>query len=104
MYQLISEEDARIAANELYKTIYQWTGKHLLSNHLTQDSRNFIRQKICKAASDLFGYFYLTIKIHKTPRYGTCLGGPLCDTSKMYVQQVQLASHESKTTQKAQIT
>ena len=24
-YQLISEEDARIAANELYKTIYQWT-------------------------------------------------------------------------------
>jgi len=23
-YHLISEEDARIAANELYKTIYQW--------------------------------------------------------------------------------
>ena len=56
-YQLISEEDARIAANELYKT----------SDHLTQHSRSFIRQKICKAASDPFGYFYFTIKIHKTP-------------------------------------
>jgi hypothetical protein len=36
--------------------------------------------------------------------YGASLGGPLCDTSKMYVRQVRLASHESKTTQKAQIT
>ena len=42
MYQLISEEDARIAANELHKTIYQWMGIHLLSNHLTQDSSNYI--------------------------------------------------------------
>ena len=66
-YQLISEEDARIAANELYKTIYQWTRKHSLSDHLTQDSRNYIRQKIREASSDPFGYFYLTIKIHKTP-------------------------------------
>ena len=36
--------------------------------------------------------------------YGASLGGPLCNTSKMYVRQVRLASHESKTTQKAQIT
>ena len=33
--------------------------------------------------------------------YGASLGGPLCNTSKMYVRQVRLASHESKTTQKA---
>ena len=36
-------------------------------------------------------------------RYGASLGGPLGDTSKMYVWQVQLASHESETTQKALI-
>ena len=32
--------------------------------------------------------------------YGASLGGPLCNTSKMYVRQVRLASHESETTQK----
>jgi hypothetical protein len=37
-------------------------------------------------------------------RYGASLGGSLCDTSKMYVRQVRLASHKSETTQKAQIT
>jgi len=36
--------------------------------------------------------------------YGASLGGPLCDTSKMHVRQVRLASHESKITQKEQIT
>jgi len=66
-YQLISEEDARIAANELYKTIYQWMQIHSPSNHLTQDSRNYNHQKIREATSDPFGYFYLTLKIHKTP-------------------------------------
>ncbi len=34
--------------------------------------------------------------------YGASLGGPLCNTSKMYVRQVQLTSHESVTAQKAQ--
>ena len=54
MYQLILEEDAKIAANELYTTIYQWTGRHSLSDNLTQDRRNYIRQKICEASSDPF--------------------------------------------------
>ena len=36
--------------------------------------------------------------------YGASLGGSLCDTSKMQVGGVRLTSHESKTTQKAQIT
>ncbi len=66
-YQLISEEDAKIAANELYTTIYRWTRKHSLSDHLTKDRKKYIRQKIRYAISDPFGYFYLTIKIHKTP-------------------------------------
>ena len=44
-YQLILEEDAKIAANELYTTIYQWKQRHSLSDHLTQDRKNYIRQK-----------------------------------------------------------
>ena len=66
-YQLISEEEAKIAADELYTTIYQWTRRHSLSDHLNIDRRNYIRKKISEASSDPFGYFYLTIKIHKTP-------------------------------------
>ncbi len=42
MYQLISEEDAKIAADKLYTTIYQWTRRHSLSDHLTIDRRNYI--------------------------------------------------------------
>ena len=37
-------------------------------------------------------------------RYGASLGGPLCNTSKMYVQWVRLTSHEPETAQKAQTT
>ena len=36
--------------------------------------------------------------------YGASLGGTLCTTSKTLVGRVQLTSHESKTTQKAQTT
>jgi hypothetical protein len=36
--------------------------------------------------------------------YGASLGGTLCITSKTYVQQVRLMSHESESTQKAQLT
>ncbi len=56
-YQLISEEGAKIAAKELYTTIYQWTQKHSLSDHLTEDRKKYIRQKIRDAISDPFGYF-----------------------------------------------
>jgi hypothetical protein len=45
-YQHILEEDAKTAANELYTTIYQWTWKHSLCDHLTEDSKKYIRQKI----------------------------------------------------------
>ncbi len=34
--------------------------------------------------------------------YGASMGGTLCNTSKMWVRQVRLMSHELKTTQKAQ--
>jgi hypothetical protein len=36
--------------------------------------------------------------------YGASLGWPVCDTSKMYVQQVRLTIHESETAQKEQTT
>jgi len=65
-YQLISEEDAKIAAHGFYTTIYQWMWKHSLCEHLTKDSKKYIHQKIQDATSDPFGYFYLTFKIHKT--------------------------------------
>ena len=36
--------------------------------------------------------------------YGASLDGSLCNTSKMYIQQVQLTSHKSENAQKAQTT
>jgi hypothetical protein len=36
--------------------------------------------------------------------YGASLGGPLCDTSKMYVRRVRLMSHKSETAHKAKKT
>jgi hypothetical protein len=33
-YQLISEEEAKKAANKLYKTIYQWTRKYSICESL----------------------------------------------------------------------
>jgi hypothetical protein len=54
MYQLLSEGDARIAVNELYSNIYQWTRKYSICDLLIEDSRKYIRQKIQDATSDHF--------------------------------------------------
>jgi hypothetical protein len=84
-------------------------------------SRSFPQQSDCDYSRsrllDRFADWSCQIEVDGDPdvipshsnRWSTCwhgasLGGPLCDTSKMYVRQVRLASHESKTTQKAQIT
>ncbi len=66
-YQLISEEEAKKAANKLYKTIYQWMRKYSICESLNHDRRTYIRKQILKATLDPFRYLYLTIKIHKTP-------------------------------------
>jgi hypothetical protein len=66
-YQLISEGEAKKAANKLYKTIYQWMRKHSICESLNLDRRTYIHQQILKATLYPFGYFYLTIKILKTP-------------------------------------
>ncbi len=44
------------------------------------------------------------IHFDRHARYGASQGGPLCNTTKTYVRQVWLTSHESKTTQKTQLT
>jgi hypothetical protein len=70
-----SEELAQAAASNLFKEIYQWTRKHYkLCEYLTKDAVDYIRYWIQKNRSDPFGYFYLTIKIHKGP-LSTC---PVC--------------------------
>jgi hypothetical protein len=38
-----------------------------MHDRLTKDAVNYIRHNTMKNRSNLFGYFYLTIKIHKTP-------------------------------------
>jgi hypothetical protein len=45
--------------------IYKWTRN--AGSCLSQDARSYIRYWIQKNRFDPFGYFYLTIKIHKTP-------------------------------------
>jgi hypothetical protein len=63
-----SEELAQAAASNLFKEIYHWTQKHYkLCEYLTKVSVNYIQYWIQKNRSDPFGYFYLTIKIHKGP-------------------------------------
>ena len=64
-YVQVSEADARKASNDLFTEIYKWTRNAGLC--LSQDARSYIRYWIQKNRFDPFGYFYLTIKIHKTP-------------------------------------
>ena len=64
-YVQISEADAVKASNDLFTEIYKWTRK--AGTCLSQDARSYIRYWIQKNRFDPFGYFYLTIKIPKTP-------------------------------------
>ena len=64
-YVQISEADAIKASNDLFTEIYKWTRN--AGSCLSQDARSYIRYWIQKNRFDPFGYFYLTIKIHKTP-------------------------------------
>jgi hypothetical protein len=64
-YVQISEADAIKASNDLFTEIYKWTRN--AGSCLSQDARSYIRYWIQKNRFDPFGYFYLTIKIHKNP-------------------------------------
>jgi hypothetical protein len=62
-----TEKEAQVAAHALFTEIYQWTRTHQVCDSLKEDHLKYIRYWINQNLSDPFGYFYLTIKIHKGP-------------------------------------
>ncbi len=64
-YTLLSESTAQNDCNTLYRSIFQWSSKY--RTDLGTDTTKYIQNKIDKARSDPFGYFYLLAKLHKTP-------------------------------------
>lgn len=64
-YSILSNEQAIEGCNTLYKEISQWICNHRQS--LDDDTTRYIRERVEKARADPFGYFYLLVKLHKTP-------------------------------------
>mmetsp|Transcript_18939 Transcript_18939/g.41008 ORF Transcript_18939/g.41008 Transcript_18939/m.41008 type:complete len:639 (+) Transcript_18939:377-2293(+) len=64
-YLLLSEEQAQEEAQALKKEISDWTFEHRPA--LTDSETKFLRQKLKETIDDPFGYFYLLIKLHKSP-------------------------------------
>ncbi len=69
---MLTEAQAVRDIQELREEIYSWTICHLCS--LSDDMINFIRKHLDDTADDPLGYFYLLIKLHKTP----ISGKPVC--------------------------
>ena len=66
-YQIISEQQAYSEVAELKREIYRWTIRHRASKAVTDTQVKYIRKKLDETIEDPFGYFYLLIKLHKTP-------------------------------------
>ncbi|KAL7525345.1 hypothetical protein ACHAXR_000963, partial [Thalassiosira sp. AJA248-18] len=64
-YVVISEEQVLQEAELPKKEIFDWTIQNRQA--LTDDATKFIRSKLQESIKDPFGYFYLLIKLHKTP-------------------------------------
>ena len=64
-YTIIPEEQALRDAKILSKEIFDWTLRH--RRKLTDDVVRYIRHHLDLSSKDPFGYFYLTVKLHKTP-------------------------------------
>ena len=64
-YTLLTEPYARTTADNLYKTIHNWTLQH--HQEVGSDTIKYIRRHIETTRHDPFGYFYLLAKLHKTP-------------------------------------
>ena len=64
-YTMLTEQEASDAAKSLSKEIFDWT--HRFRKSLPNDTIHYIRHQLEKAMKDPFGYFYLTIKLHKLP-------------------------------------
>jgi hypothetical protein len=66
-YQQVSKDDALQSTSNLYYEIYQWTNNFGIASNVSKSSIDYIWHNTLKNLLDPFGYFYLTIKIHKTP-------------------------------------
>ena len=66
-YEIVSEQQALSDVRELRRTIYEWTFKYRGCKIITDGQISYIRKKMDEAMEDPFGYFYLLIKLHKTP-------------------------------------
>lgn len=64
-YTIISEEVAHADTTTLRREIFHWTQRH--RNSITEESVHYIRHHLETTNKDPFGYFYLLIKLHKTP-------------------------------------
>jgi hypothetical protein len=64
-YKTIPEEQAMRDVKTLSKDIFSWTLRHRKA--LTDDVVRYIRHHLDLSSKDPFGYFYLTVKLHKTP-------------------------------------
>ena len=64
-YTIVPEEQALKNAGKLYDDIQAWVSNHW--TELLDDARKFIHRKLSETINAPFGYFYLTIKLHKTP-------------------------------------
>ena len=64
-YKIIPEEQALRDVKILSKDIFDWTLRHRKA--LTDDVVLYIRHHLGLSSKDPFGYFYLTVKLHKTP-------------------------------------
>jgi hypothetical protein len=64
-YTLLTEQEATDAAKNLSKKIYNWT--HRFRKSLLNDTIHYIRHQLEKTEKDPFGYFYLLIKLQKSP-------------------------------------
>ena len=64
-YTLLTKQEASDAATNLSKEIFDWT--HRFRKSLPDETAHYIRHQLEKSKNDPFGYFYLTIKLHKLP-------------------------------------
>jgi hypothetical protein len=64
-YTIIPEEQALRDVRKISKEIFSWTLRHRKA--LTDDVVRYIRHHLEISSKDPFGYFYLTVKLHKTP-------------------------------------
>ena len=64
-YCLLTEEQALLDATKLKREILDWISRY--RDALTDDEAKFLKQKLAETIKDPFGYFYLLVKLHKTP-------------------------------------